>query len=188
MTQAAKQTYRLYDEKGNDVTDEIEAAVEQETHLTVINPLNPGSLLPSKTNLPLHYQALHLDQLSDEEAENALDMLHTYTQVIPTDLKEYANTTITILGAILQQHQEFNSKVTGKVEQGYYNVLLKLSEVTEDKQTKEKRNVIVKSSGKLVAEAMVSLMALRGFGDWKTPYKALVKIAADNRQFLQRAK
>ncbi len=185
MTQTRKPYY--VNEQGEVVEPPATPEQEQEQHLTIINPLNPGNMLPSMTNLPLHYQALHLETLNAEEAEEAMDMLHTYTQVVPSDLKTYSNTIITILGAVLKQNQEYNSKKTGEMAPGYYNVLLKIDKIARDEVTGEEYKVIVKSSSKTVAEVMVSLMALRGFGDWVVPYKALVKVAPDNRQFLQRA-
>lgn len=159
MTQTRQPYYVNAD--GEVVDPPVYPEQEQELHLTVINPLDPGNSLPTLTNLPLHYQALRLHECTPEEAEAKIDMLNSYTQAETYAFPKYVNNDVLVKGAILWRHGP-TTLMNGEHSDGWWKILLKIEEPGKNKET-----VIVESSSIFVADAMVAVMALKGYGDWE---------------------
>lgn len=169
-------TYRV-DPVTGEVFDEDNSEA-QEMGLTVINPADPASLLPSLTNLPPHFQALQLEKYSPQEQAERVLMATEYLSA-PKDLVEYMNLDIEVAGAALIWHPPFvakGSKPGDPLSPGYFNARMKLVDGT-----------LLKSSSMNVAQALAGLLPALGWFDWPFPVTFHVS-GKDGAHYISRVK
>lgn len=169
-------TYTVNPQTG-EVFDE-ELGTEEEMGLTVINPGQPTNLVPSITNLPLHFQAMQLEKYTPEEQAEKVFQATEYIGVPAIPLKRYANREIEVIGGAMIWHPPFRGKSDlpgAPLQPGYYKAYLRLDS-----------GEVVNTSAWRVTQMLAALLPALGWFDWPISVIFHVEVDDNNAQYLRR--
>lgn len=170
-------SYRVNEQTG-EVYDDEEEQSEETTALTVIDPSQPDNLVPSITNLPLHFQAMNLEKYTKEEQAEKIFLATEYIGVPAIPLKRYANREIEVIGGAMIWHPPYKGKTDpsdAPLRPGYYKANLRLDDGT-----------IVETSGWRITQMLAALLPALGWFDWPISVTFHVEVDDNNAQYLRR--
>jgi hypothetical protein len=126
-----------------------------------------------KLNLPPQKQAM---------------MLSLFTGMEPHALKYHLGQEIGITGAIVYFSGAYMSKQTGQIEQGFYTILLLTDQFQEQafvgSTKKIKRPIVLKCSGKKVAEWALMMIDACGWYKWEETIKVVFSQGENNAYYI----
>ena len=164
-----------YDEHGIAVEDLDE---NQEMGLTVIDPSQPTNLVPSITNLPLHFKAMQLEKYTKEEQAEKVFQATEYIGVPAIPLKRFANQEIEVIGGAMIWHPPYKGRTDppeAPLRPGYFKATLRLYS-----------GVIVETSAWRVTQMLAALLPALGWFDWPIVVTFHVEVDDNNAQYLRR--
>lgn len=164
----------------NPLTGEVfeDEPEDEETGLTVIDPSQPGNLVPSITNLPLHFKAMQLEKYTPEEQAEKIFQSTEYTGRVAIPLKRYANKEIEVIGGAMIWHPPYKGKTDhpdAPLRPGYYKAHLRLEDGT-----------IVETAGWRITQMLAALLPALGWFDWPISVTFYMEVDDNNAQYLRR--
>lgn len=171
----------IYDpayDPARETKEEQEEQSEDTTALTVIDPSQPDNLVPSITNLPLHFKAMQLEKYTPEEQAEKVFQSTEYLGKPAIPLKRFANQDITVIGGAMIFHPPYmkNDKLhPNTLMPGYYKANLRLDDGT-----------IVETSAWRVTQMLAALLPALGWFDWPISVTFHVEVDDNNAQYLRR--
>jgi hypothetical protein len=179
MTQ--EQQLVRFDEYGREIdltTGEVQSPFNGRQLTTIKEPI--AAMFETDVT-PIHVRKM-------QELNISPDVYSSYVGVPWVDVAKYINKTVRVIGAIAWFSGSFTSKDDGELKDGYYKILMKIAEevkedITIDREVVEvKRNVIIATSSKKVAELMAGFMQVFGWYDWKPGTVETIVFTGDKDQ------